>query len=727
MNWTRVTIIVFVLSFHLISTNGSYLVPNMPRKQYVQEGDVMLGGLFPIYLYDGEQPCGSALRAPVIVQYVEAMVYAVEQINERTRLLPNVTLGYAIVDTCVKESTALIQALHFVPRCDVDCARDCYQNQTMSITHQPHFDVVGVVGAMKSTCSVEVAHLLGPFKLPIISYSSTSDTLSNKALFPSFMRLVPPDKFQCEAMIDFIRHHGWTYISMVYSDDTYGLDGARHLMRLINKHQICVGESLPISETTSDEKFDKTVQKLVVKSNARVVIVFAGPAPAKGLLEAVKRANVTGTFVWIFSDAIATQMSQLSDLYPIFVGAFTFKFYSQPIKEFDDYFKTLNPDNKMKNPWFLEYWEKTFGCRWSNTSVGDDIQLCDRNDVIGEKNGHEMSDSIAPVIDTVFTFALAIRRLIKSHCSTFKAHELNKCVKGPKLLEYLMSVKFQGHLGYIQFNEEGDILGCYKITQVQYAHTKYEQVHIAVWNATNHTLTFKNISIKWGGDGVTSPPESECSRACQSGQYYHYTDMNCCWECRQCRSNEIVTSNGTNCEACPKYSWPDDQFHSCEAIEESYIKWTDPLAIILSVVSVSGMAITCIMIAFFVINKNERLIKASSRELCFLMLVGIFIGYLTVMGLVAPPQTDMCYVVYFGFALGFTWIYGPLLTRTNRIYRIFQSGKKSTKRPMFVSPRSQLVFAILLIGIQVRTQELTMVYRITFKGENPDLSYSRIE
>lgn len=49
----------------------------------------------------------------------------------------------------------------------------------------------------------------------------------------------------------------------------------------------------------------------------------------------------------------------------------------------------------------------------------------------------------------------------------------------------------------------------------------------------------------------------------------------------------------------------------------------------------------------------------------------------------------------------FTVVYGALLTKTNRISRIFKHGKQSAKRPSYISPRSQLVICAALTSVQV--------------------------
>lgn len=57
------------------------------------------------------------------------------------------------------------------------------------------------------------------------------------------------------------------------------------------------------------------------------------------------------------------------------------------------------------------------------------------------------------------------------------------------------------------------------------------------------------------------------------------------------------------------------------------------------------------------------------------------------------------------FAAGFcfTVVYAALLTKTNRIARIFKASNRTAKRPSLISPRSQLIICGFLIFIQVRS------------------------
>ena len=101
-------------------------------------------------------------------------------------------------------------------------------------------------------------------------------------------------------------------------------------------------------------------------------------------------------------------------------------------------------------------------------------------------------------------------------------------------------------------------------------------------------------------------------------------------------------------------------------------------------------------------HNSARLIKATSRELSYIMLVGVFIQYCLVYAVVATPTSLGCHVTYVGFNVSFTLVYAPLLTRTNRIYRIFNCGRRSKALPPFTSPLSQVVIVLALISVQVR-------------------------
>uniref|UniRef100_H3BCE3 Glutamate metabotropic receptor 7 n=1 Tax=Latimeria chalumnae TaxID=7897 RepID=H3BCE3_LATCH len=127
------------------------------------EGDITLGGLFPVHARGQGVPCGDIKKEDGIHR-LEAMLYALDQINLDPDLLPNITLGARILDTCSRDTYALEQSLTFVQALvqkdtsDVKCT-----NGEPPVFVKPE-KVVGVIGASSSSVSIMVANILRLFQ-----------------------------------------------------------------------------------------------------------------------------------------------------------------------------------------------------------------------------------------------------------------------------------------------------------------------------------------------------------------------------------------------------------------------------------------------------------------------------------------------------------------------------------------------------------------------------------
>lgn len=98
-------------------------------------------------------------------RWLQAMIFAIEEINNSSTLLPNITLGYRIFDTCNTVSKALEATLSFVAQNKIDSLNlDEFCNCT---DHIP--STIAVVGAAGSAVSTAVANLLGLFYIPQVS------------------------------------------------------------------------------------------------------------------------------------------------------------------------------------------------------------------------------------------------------------------------------------------------------------------------------------------------------------------------------------------------------------------------------------------------------------------------------------------------------------------------------------------------------------------------------
>lgn len=157
------------------------------------DGDIILGGLFPVHSRgDRGTPCGE-LKKEKGIHRLEAMMFAIDLINKDPELLPNITLGARILDTCSRDTYALEQSLTFVQALierdgsDVRCA-----DGNPPIFTKPD-KIVGVIGAAASSVSIMVANILRLFKVT----PSCSRNLACSAMSPSGGGLLYVRRLSC--------------------------------------------------------------------------------------------------------------------------------------------------------------------------------------------------------------------------------------------------------------------------------------------------------------------------------------------------------------------------------------------------------------------------------------------------------------------------------------------------------------------------------------------------
>ncbi|KAH9496476.1 hypothetical protein Btru_010961 [Bulinus truncatus] len=91
-----------------------FVVPPMNDKLYIEEGDLVIGGIFSITERDHMSPCSDRVVDFFRIDLVESMVFSIREINQI--LLPDLRIGFVVADACNKETTAALQALRFLPK-----------------------------------------------------------------------------------------------------------------------------------------------------------------------------------------------------------------------------------------------------------------------------------------------------------------------------------------------------------------------------------------------------------------------------------------------------------------------------------------------------------------------------------------------------------------------------------------------------------------------------------
>uniref|UniRef100_A0A7N6ABK7 G-protein coupled receptors family 3 profile domain-containing protein n=1 Tax=Anabas testudineus TaxID=64144 RepID=A0A7N6ABK7_ANATE len=653
-------------------------------------GDIIIGALFSVHHQPPadkvhERKCG-AVREQYGIQRVEAMMHTLDRINADPAILPNITLGCEIRDSCWHSAVALEQSIEFIRDTLVSSEEEESQGRCTaeagSLLLQGKKPIVGLIGPGSSSVAIQVQNLLQLFNIPQIAYSATSMDLSDKSLYKYFMRVVPSDMQQARAMVDIVKRYSWSYVSAIHTEGNYGESGMEAFKDMAAKEGICIAHSDKIYSNAGEQSFDKLLQKLRAHlPKARVVACFCEGMTVRGILMAMRRQRLVGEFLLVGSDGWADRYDVTDGYQKEAAGGITIKLKSAHVTWYDDYYLNLKPDTNLRNPWFPEFWQHRFQCRLRGHPKENTMY----NSTWRESLRHQYAQDtkMGFVINAIYSMAYGLHAMQQALCPGYKV--LVNSMHMP--CDPLMATRLAGKMGY-------EIMNFKHIGENEYAY-----IHVGSWDQGGLKMNDEEV---WSNNSDII--QSVCSEPCQKAQIkvIRKGEVSCCWTCTPCKDNEFVFDEYT-CRACILGSWPTDDLTGCEPIPVRYVRWGDPEPIAAVVFACLGLMATLFVTSVFIKFWDTPVVKSSSRELCYIILAGICLGYLCTFSLIAKPHIIYCYLQRLGIGLSPAMSYSALVTKTNRIARILAGSKKKicTKKPRFMSACAQLVIAFLLILLQL--------------------------
>ncbi|XP_061915978.1 extracellular calcium-sensing receptor-like [Entelurus aequoreus] len=314
----------------------------------------MIGGIFPVFnkeiasisTFDqkpsGVRCAGFDLR---VFRWTQVLAFAIEEINEDTVLLPNISLGYRILDSCASPTNTLRAALSLAGG----------EEET-----EPGVSCLPAISALiaesGSSQSLAVAGTLGPFQLPIVSYFSTCACLSDRSKYPSFFRTIPSDYFQAKALAALVKRFGWRWIGAIQSDNDYGRHGVLAFKQEVKKLGVCIAFVGTILRTYPVEKI-KAVVEMIKESGIKVVLAFVPEGDFYPLMTEMVKQNITG-IQWIASEAwITAPRPSTPEIYQAFGGALGFVVQKMAIPKLKPFLTGINPYKDASSAFVREFWK----------------------------------------------------------------------------------------------------------------------------------------------------------------------------------------------------------------------------------------------------------------------------------------------------------------------------------------------------------------------------------
>ncbi|KAL7870289.1 hypothetical protein SRHO_G00077860 [Serrasalmus rhombeus] len=403
------------------------------------------------------------------------MTFAVMEINQRQDLLPNLSLGYHIRDSCddipvsVKGSLLLVNG-----QPDTGRGASC-----TNVGRQPS---PVIVGDAASGVSMAVLRTLGSFTVPLVSYFASCSCLSNKKDFPTFMRTMPSDQFQIKALARLVHYFQWTWVGVIGVESDYARFAIQLFLKESAKYNVCPAyvHFYPVALT---REALKELMDTIQTATATVILNFSGESELQTILKECRRQNITH-MQWIASEAWATAKALWGDYSNILQGTLGFAIRKGEIPNLGNYLRGLNTSTVQASDFLTEFWEETFNCQ-VNGSLNTHIHKEDAQKR-GPCSGRESLDNVYTSYADVTQLRVSYNVYKAVYLIAHALHEMSTCVPGQgpfqngtcgslnpflpwQLLSYMKRTNFTTLGEDVRFDENGDPIASYDLMNWQVA------------------------------------------------------------------------------------------------------------------------------------------------------------------------------------------------------------------------------------------------------------------
>ncbi|KAL4597556.1 hypothetical protein GN956_G25925, partial [Arapaima gigas] len=607
-------------------------------------------------------------------QCAQTMAFAIEEINQDSSLLPNITLGYHFCDDCLQMAVAFRAAM----------AQISSTGSTLSdlgCTGQP--PILGIVGDPVSTHSIAISRVLGLFRIPLVSYFATCSCLSNKREYPSFFRTIPSDTFQVKAMIQILQQFHWTWVGLVVSDDDYGLYAAR-IFHIEMSQFGCVAfhETLPRDNSRAEVR---RIVANILRSTARVIVVFSPssyllPLADELVMQQVKERQWIASEGWSTSSAFRT-----GQLLPILGGTLGIAIRRGEIPGLREFLLRLRPDSRPENNMVSLFWEDTFGCRFDQQEPGNYSKTCTgQEDLRTADSVYSDVSNLRPtynVYKAVYALAHALHNLLS--CEHGKGPFVGSTCAELHNLQPWQRVNFTTHYGdRVSFDENGDALAIYDVMNWQAAPDgTIQAVTVGTYDEAipgTDKLTLDSDRIFWNFKS-NAPPRSVCSEPCPPGtrRTPRKGEPVCCFDCLPCADGEISNTTGElECELV-KQSLTTFLIQNsricCEPKPVEFLSFEEPLGVCLTLTSLLGVCVCLAVLSVFARHRSTPVVRANNSELSFLLLLALALCFLCAVLFIGQPQQWTCQLRHVVFGLAFALCISCILVKTIVVVMAFRA------------------------------------------------------
>ncbi|KAK9405815.1 type-2 vomeronasal receptor [Crotalus adamanteus] len=681
---------------------------------YYKPGDFLISGIistsstiFKPYIFF--KPPSNKFQSIQMMSFghILPFFFAIHEINQNPRLLPNITLGYSIYEN------------YFNARITHDVIMDLLSRGQENVPNYrcgKQKNLLAVLEATNSELFNSISTMLGIYKIPQISYGVISHIPEQKHHFPFFYRVSPKQEPPHLAIVKLLLHFRWTWIGLAAPDNESGEKFRRNFMPEAVRKGVCFAfsESLPKLQYEGAKKHifqyfrDTKVKSIVCQLNFEATLILAM------MIRNIDHSEIQfAERVWI-----ATVLADISVRF----------FYQIVNLQHNHLLLSFSTQTKKKTQYYdfnLYYFangqfgKTVFQCSYSspllskkvwNTCLEKETWEIPPQDLVERilsEDGSSISTTIqvvARILSAAFSSQISKRKL---HVGD---HPTPHMIQPWQLHPFLRNFQIYNlSVNDAYLDEAGIPVADFDIIDWAVFPNK-SAAGVKIGNigkeevSSDIKFSINENAIIWPSSFNQKAPFSRCTKNCFPG----YTKLTregepvCCYDCSPCMEGTISTQeDAAHCEKCPDEEYSNKKRDQCVPKVETFLSYKEILGLILAIAAFFLSLNTALVLGIFIKYRETPIVKANNRDLTYILLVSLLLSFLTSLLFIGQPKKVTCLLQQITFSVVFSVAVSSLLAKTIMVVVAFLATKPGSRMRKWLGKSLANSIVLSCSGVQV--------------------------
>nr|XP_056719677.1 vomeronasal type-2 receptor 26-like [Euleptes europaea] len=634
-----------------------------------------------------------------------ALEFAVKEIDENAKMLPNISLGFHVYESYYDDwmtyhatLNLLFRSHRFVPnyRCDTEKSPKA------------------IIGGLSSEISFRMADILDLHKVPQLTYGLFAQDEKDIRQLPSFYHMVLNEAQQTMRLI---KHFQWTWVGLFVVDNDSGEQFSRSLEPSLTQNGICLAfieTILSRRHEVSMDYFNYVISRAYlpfIDSKASAVILYGRPTTINWLMTLVSVAgpglkeNPSLRKVWIMAGHVdfALTFLQRSWDFGFFQGAIFFTIHSEKLAGFQKFLQNVKPCRTEGDGFMKDFWEQAFECSFpkSEEPMKSD-GTCTGEERLENLPGPVFEMSMTGHSYSIYNAVYAVAHALQSMSTSRSRHRPTMDSQGAlfqdlqpwQLHPFLQGILFNNSAGEtVYFNNREMVTGFDIMNVVTFPNNSFLKVKVGSLNPhapEGQEFIIHEDRIVWPRVFKQVPPTSVCNDPCQPGYHKEKKEGKkfCCYNCVPCQEGKTANQKDMdNCNTCPEDQYPSMDHDQCLPKIVSFLSYEEPLGISLTIVALSFSLSTSLVLAIFIRHKDTPIVKANNRDITYTLLVSLLLCFLCSLLFLGQPNKTTCFLQQSAFSIIFTVAVSCVLAKTITVVVAFMATIPGSNMRRWVGKR----------------------------------------